>query len=165
MVTVTNNEVNEFNYPLMTISSRYCNRLHNSPHLNPMKGEIKRDSTAIFWIIYINHQTEMHKVRTLLAKTLLLTCKSLSPKISDKGIGGTLAGTPPVLPYRRHYCFVFQVFHQREDPKDDRADFYTSSDNILHGPAALLRHNSRDTNILACGSHLKPTFYSYVKAR
>jgi hypothetical protein len=67
MVTVTNNEVNKLNYPLMTVSPRYCNRLHNSPHLNPIKGEVKRDPTAIFWVIYINHQTEMHKVRTLLA--------------------------------------------------------------------------------------------------
>ena len=53
------------------------------------------------------------------------------PQISDKGIGGTLADTPPVFSYRRHYYSVFQVFHQREDPKDDCADFYTSSACIL----------------------------------
>jgi hypothetical protein len=34
-----------------------------------------------------------------------------------------LAGTPPVLSYRRHYSSLFQVFHQREHPSDDRADF------------------------------------------
>ncbi len=45
------------------------------------------------------------------------------PKISDKSIGGTLAGTPPVFSYRRHYFFLFQVFYQREHPLDDCADF------------------------------------------
>ena len=45
------------------------------------------------------------------------------PQISDKGIGGALAGIPPVLPYRRHYCSLFQVFHQRGSTKDDCADF------------------------------------------
>ena len=67
MATVTNNGLNKLDYPLMTISPRYCNRLHNNPHLNPIKREVKGDSTAVFWVIYINHQTEMHKVRTLLA--------------------------------------------------------------------------------------------------
>ena len=82
MTTVTDNELNKLNYPLMTISPRYCNRLHNDPHLNPMKKEVKEDPTAIFWGIYINLQTEMHKVRTLLAKTLLLTCKSFSKSLT-----------------------------------------------------------------------------------
>jgi hypothetical protein len=76
MTTVTNNELNKLNYPLMTISPRYCNRLHNNPCLNPIKREVKEGSTAIFWGIYINLQTEMHKVRTLGAKTLLLVNNS-----------------------------------------------------------------------------------------
>ena len=131
MTTVTDNELNKLNYPLMTISPRYCNRLHNDPHLNPTKKEVKEDPTAIFWSIYINLQTEMHKVRTLLAKNTFTYLQIILPQISDKGIGGTLAGTPPVFSYRRHYCSVFQVFHQREDPKDDCADFYTSSDSFI----------------------------------
>jgi hypothetical protein len=61
----------------------------------------------------------MHTI-SLNTFTYLLT---ILHQISDKGIGGTLADTPPVFSYRRHYCSLFQVFHQRKHRLDDRADF------------------------------------------
>ena len=94
--------------------------------------------TANSWETYINLLPERHQVRTLLAKTLLTYLLIILHKISDKGIGGTLAGTPPVFSYRRHYCSVFQVFHQRESTKDDCADFYTSSVGAVCGNELIL---------------------------
>jgi hypothetical protein len=52
--------------PLMTISPRYCNRLHKNSHSSPIKRRIKESSTATFWKTYINPQIERHKVCTLL---------------------------------------------------------------------------------------------------
>ena len=49
----------------MTISPRYCNRLHKNLQLNPIKREIKEGSTNTFWSIYINPKAKRHKVRTL----------------------------------------------------------------------------------------------------
>ena len=61
-------------------------------------------------------------------------------QISDKGIGGTLAGTPLVFPYFLHYFLLFQVFHQRGSSSDNRADFYTSLVGVVCGNDFVFSH-------------------------
>ena len=46
----------------MTISRRYCNRLHKNPYSSQIKAEINEGSTATFWNTYINLRTKRHKV-------------------------------------------------------------------------------------------------------
>ena len=102
--------------PLKTISRRYCNRLHKNPYSSQIKTEIKENTTATYW----GHLYKQQDNENLPKHYYLLV--DYSQQISDKNIGGTLAGTPPVFPCYLHHFLFFQVFHQRAHTLDDRAD-------------------------------------------
>ncbi len=83
-------------------------------------------------------------------------------QIFDKGIGGNLVGTPTVFPYCLHYFLLFQVFHQRDHPSNDRADFHASSVGTFCGkrfanshfvslPEKLKTVNSNSLSLMEAG--------------